>query len=299
MSYPYEDEVLALMEASRASSAAGGFRVNALLAEQAGLAREDLTTAVEIIDTNTFPSVDDLYSEVRKWYRMRNVVAVSVDLKNSTALSVRERYAQTSARLYEAATGSAVRLVSRFAPQFIDIQGDGLFALFHGARAFERAFCAGVTIKTFSEQSLEPLIQAHFAREFPETGFKVGIASGVLVAKKVGIRGTNEPVWAGKPVNFAVKCGGKADRHELIATSTVYEKLADNDYITHSCGCSSSGVPVELWTDTEVEKLGKHSSCKLLRTRWCTIHGDEFCAAILDGKKHREDVRPRAAAVAA
>src|SRR3954469_8988060 len=37
-----------------------------------------------------------------------------------------------------------------------------------------------------------------------------------------------------------------------------------------------------LWDDTDVEKLGKHASCRLLRSGWCTIHGDEFCAAILE-----------------
>jgi hypothetical protein len=39
------------------------------------------------------------------------------------------------------------------------------------------------------------------------------------------------------------------------------------------------------WDDTDVEKLAKDVSCRLLRSGWCTIHGDEFCAAILDGKR--------------
>ncbi len=268
--------------------------ISALLDDQHNRAKLDLQTAVEVIDTDRFPSLADLYSEKRTWFRMRGVVAVSADLKNSTGLSVRDRYAQTSARLYEAATGSAVRLMAKFEPQFIDIQGDGIFALFHGDLAFERAFCAGVTLKTFSERSLEPLIDELFTDGFPDTGFKVGIASGVLVAKKIGIRGTNEPVWAGKPVNYAVKCAGKADRHQLIVTSTVHDKLANNDYITHSCGCPN-GTPVPVWTDTSVEKLGKHASCKLLRTKWCKEHGDEFCGAILDGKRRRDGVSQVAA----
>lgn len=117
----------------------------------------------------------------------------------------------------------------------------------------------------------------------------------MLVAKKVGVFGTNEPVWAGKPVNYAVKCGGKADRHELIATASVFEKFADNDYVTHSCGCPS-GVALPLWFDTQVEKLGKHASCKILRTGWCRTHGDEFCAAILNGKRKRDDVTRSVAA---
>ena len=290
-----EDNVLALTEAlALRKAASASIKVNAVLDDQHDRARKDLQEPVEIEDVDTFPNLTDFYVDRRKWLRMRNVVAVSADLKSSTALSF-NKYAQTSARLYEAATGSAVRLMAKFDPQFMDIQGDGLFGLFHGDRAFERALCAGITLKSFSARTLEPLIDELFADGFPDTGFKVGMSAGVLVAKKVGVRGTNEPIWAGKPVNYAVKCAGRADRHELIATANVYDKFDGNEYVTHSCGCPH-GVPRPLWADIGVEKLGKHSQCKLLRVGWCKDHGDEFCAAILDGKRKRDDVSGREAA---
>jgi class 3 adenylate cyclase len=290
-----EENVLALTEALAARrSASGALSVNALLNDQHTRARKDLQTPVEIEDVATFPRLTDLYVDKRKWLRIKNVVVVSADLKSSTALSF-GKYAQTSARLYEAATGSAVRLMSKFDPQFMDIQGDGIFGLFHGERAFERALCAGITLKSFSIRSLEPMIEELFADGFPDTGFKVGMSAGILVAKKVGVRGTNEPVWAGKPVNYAVKCAGKADRHQLIATANVYEKFVGNDYVTHSCGCPDS-LPQPLWVDVQVDKLGKHSQCKLLPVGWCAKHGDEFCSAILDGKRRRDDVTGQVAA---
>lgn len=290
-----EDKILALTEAlALRKAASSNIKVNASLDDQYDRARKDLQQPVEIEDVDTFPKLTDLYVDKRKWLRVKNVVAVSADLKDSTALSF-NKYAQTSARLYETATGSAVRLMAKFDPQFMDIQGDGLFGLFHGERAFERALCAGITLKSFSVRSVAPLIDELFADNFPDTGFKVGMSAGVLVAKKVGVRGTNEPVWAGKPVNYAVKCAGKADRHELIATANVYEKFIDNEYVTHSCGCPD-GIPRPLWLDVEVEKLGKHSQCKLLLVGWCKEHGDEFCAAILDGKRKRDDVSRQAAA---
>jgi hypothetical protein len=59
MSEPYrEGNVLPLTEALRLSAvAAGGLKVNSLLDDQHGRARTDLTTPVEIIDTDAFPSI--------------------------------------------------------------------------------------------------------------------------------------------------------------------------------------------------------------------------------------------------
>lgn len=297
MSDPLSEVNLAsFKEAVRLSEAAKSatFSISGALAEQHEEASTDITSPVEIEDVDNFPSLGDLYLEKRKWLRVRNVVAVSTDLKDSTALNF-DKYAQTSARLYQAVTGSAVRLFSLFSPEFIAIQGDGAFALFHGELAFERAFCAAASIKKFSLASIGPLIDEKFSDSFPDSGLKTGIASGILVAKKVGVRGTNEPIWAGKPVNFAAKCAQGADRHELIVTSAVYEKLAPNDYIDYSCGCPD-GVPHPLWSEFEVEKLGKHSNCMRLGSNWCEVHGDEFCRAILEGKKARADVVRMAAA---
>src|SRR4051794_22032260 len=179
--------------------------------------------------------------------------------------------------------------MSRFHPEVIDIQGGGLFGLFHGTRAYERGFCAAVTLKTFSECSLEPMIGEVFSNTFPDTGFKVGMGSGILAVKKVGVRGTNEAVWAGKPVNWAVKCAQKADRHELIVTSAVWDKLSKNDFIAYSCGCPDA-VAKPLWTEIQVEKLDKHGFCRLLLSNWCETHGDEFCRAILNGETERDDI---------
>lgn len=286
----HDENIVSLEEARQLAKAAGStsFSINGALAVQHDSAKTDLTTPVEIIDVDDFPGPGDLYVEARKWLRVRNVVAVSTDLKDSTSLNF-DKYAQTSARLYEAVTGSVVRVFSLHDPQFVDIQGDGVFALFHGDRAFERALCAGVSIKTLSASTVGPLIDEHFSDSFPDTGLKTGIASGILTVKKVGVRGTNEPVWAGKPVSYAVKCAQKADRHELVITSAVWDKLMPNDYIEYSCG-HSTGIATPLWREVEVEKLGKHSKCMTLTSQWCTECGDEFCRAILAGEKRRDEM---------
>ncbi|MGF1668040.1 MAG: hypothetical protein ACFCVC_17405 [Acidimicrobiia bacterium] len=174
---------------------------------------ESLTTPVEIIKQDNFPSLDEMFVEVPKWHRIEDAVCVVADLRGSTKLNF-GKYPQSSARFYEALTGNMVRVVAPFNPAFIDIQGDGIFAIFHGERRYERSLAAGITLKTFSQRNLVPAITKHYS-DFPDTGIKVGIHASSVVVKKVGVRGTNEPVWAGKLVNWATKAAQSIDAHEL------------------------------------------------------------------------------------
>jgi class 3 adenylate cyclase len=269
--------------------------INAVLDDLDERARASLRTPVQIRDSDHFPSVEEIKVDT-VWIRVRDVVALFADLKNSTALNFR-KHAQTSARLYEAVMSNCVRAIDRFDPAFVDIQGDGLFALFHGERSFQRGMCAGITLKTFSERKLVPAIEnwEQVGDRFPETGLKIGMHAGVIAVKKVGVRDTNEPVWAGKPVNWAAKCAAHADRNQLIVSQAVYAKFESNDYVTHSCGCTlagrGTGTPRRIWVDEYVDSLPQDQMrCKRLISRWCEHCGNEFCVAIIAGKTHRHDV---------
>jgi class 3 adenylate cyclase len=269
--------------------------IEEFLNEIAARVADELRRPVDVEDCDVFPGEDDLYLEKRTWKRMKDVVVVAADLKGSTKLNF-DKYAPTSASLYEALTGNMVRIVESFQPEFVDIQGDGLFALFYGDMRYQRAFCGAVTLKTFSERVLMPAIEDNMSERFPETGLKLGMSSGILVAKRVGIRRRNEPVWAGKPVNWAVKCAQSAGAHELVVTQSVFQKLEDNDYVVYSCGCPS-GNPTNLWREATVNTLPEEDGvqCRLLRSNWCVNCGDLFCQAILDGDKQRDDVSGHAA----
>ena len=256
--------------------------INAFLGERDDDVRWNLKTDVEIIDTDTFPDLDTLLLERRRWVRIRDVVAVAVDLKNSTMLDFRHQ-ARTSTRLYEAVIGNCVAIFRNFQADFVDIQGDGLFALYHGDRAQERAMEAGITLKTFSQRSIVPRIGEEMDERFPKTGLKTGMSAGVLVVKKVGKRNNNEPVWAGKPVNWATKCAQKADANELIVTESVYAKFENNDYIRYSCGCKNGQYLKQfrdLWKQVIVDTLPDSTvRCMSLTSAWCENHSDEFCQA--------------------
>lgn len=247
--------------------------------------REAFSTTVEMIDVEEVPDVEDMYLESPRWHRTQDVVCVVADLKGSTKLGF-DQYANTSAKLYEGLTSNMVRALSPFDPAFVDIQGDGLFALFDGERRYERGLAAGITLKTFSEKVLVDEIgrSDSFSDRFPDTGIKVGMHAALVVVKKVGIRGTSEPVWAGKLVNWATKAAQKAEAHELVATQRIYNHFKDNTLVTYTCGCPD-GVKRQLWKARDVETLPEtDSQCLVLRSSWCDIHGDDYCTWILEGR---------------
>jgi len=268
--------------------------INEFLKQRDEDVRWNLRTPVGIIDSDIFPDLDDLLLEKRRWVRIRDVVAVAVDLKNSTMLDFR-RQARTSTRLYEAVIGNCVAITKNFQADFVDIQGNGLFALYYGDRAQERAMAASITLKTFSQRSIVPRIGEVMDERFPKTGLKTGMSAGVLVVKKVGKRNNNEPVWAGKPVNWAAKCAQKADASELIVTESVYSKFEHNDYVRFSCGCEGGtyvGNFSDLWKPVVVETLPDSTiRCMRLTSGWCENHGDKFCGAILEGKRDRPEMQ--------
>ncbi len=107
------------------------------------------TPTVEDWNEDTF-DVASLPITARKWIKIPDLVTVVADLKNSTKLGT-GKHAASTASIYEAATGNVVSVLDNFEADFIQIQGDGAFGLFWGDLRFERALCAGITIKTFSE----------------------------------------------------------------------------------------------------------------------------------------------------
>lgn len=261
--------------------------LNDLLNDLAAEVSSDLDVDVTVVELDTLDP-DVLVSTVPKWYRTDDVVSVFCDLQNSTRLGIRQ-YAKSSAKTYEAATGGAVQALAAFDPEYMDIQGDGVYALFSGLRRYERAFCAGVTVRTWSETTLVPALNKKFGDRFPKTGFKVGVAASRLLGKRIGIRGTHEPVWPGKAVNYSAKLAQEAGRHEVLVTDRVYEQLKRNDYVRLSCGCGSFGVPRSLWASRFSGKLpAGEDQVYVLTSAWCGEHGDEFCAAIMEGKTKRD-----------
>lgn len=255
----------------------------------------ELAVNPEIVDKGDDLDVDTLPIVARKWHKLTEGVAVVADLKSSTNLGVGKHAASTAA-IYEAATGGLSQIFDDFDADFVAIQGDGAFGLFWGEERMERAICAGITVKTFSQKVLVPRLEKRWPDDgLPSTGFKVGMAVSKLLVKRVGVPRTDhqEPVWAGKAVNYAAKCAQQADAHEMIVTGSVWDFVEGNDYLAVTCPCGN-GPTDTLWSDVVIDKIhegdGERAGRKLT-SMWCGIHGPEYCAAVLDGETTRPEAR--------
>lgn len=254
--------------------------------------KETLKTVPEVTEKKD-PSLDDIPGQgSSRWLKIPDLVAVFFDLKSSTQLGT-GRHDTSTARLYKSAVESAVAILNEFDGQFIDIQGDGGFGLFWGDLSYERALCAAVTIRTFSEELVSQFEAKYSTGDFPETGFKVGIASGRVLVKQLGTPRNvdqQEAVWAGRPVNYAAKSAQSADRHEVVVTGSVWDHFEKNDYVAFTCGCG--GEPSDgLWHDHKIKNINDDEQFgRRLEAAWCDNCGPTFCGAIRNGQTKRNDI---------
>lgn len=283
--------------AQKARTAAGAVDVVALVDDVSDAAEEDLTTPVEISPARGFPAISTLPLDKNKegkylWREIAEASVVATDLKGSTSVSYSKQN-RVGARLYQASTGGCSRVMQRFAPDFVDIQGDGLFAIFAGDLHAERAMCAAISLNSFGSK-LAKMLKDHFGADVPEmteSGLKIGADTGLLLVKKIGVRGDhNEPVWAGKPVNYASKCASEVDAGAVLVTSRFFKPFLENQYVRYSCGCVGGEQTADirpLWIRKSVDVLGSDSEVREVRSAWCQDCGSDFAKAILAGKRDR------------
>ena len=254
--------------------------------------RNEFSAMPEVVDAGEDLDLSKIPIEARRWVRIEDVVAVVADLKGSTNLGTGTQREASTASIYEASTHPLVNTFATFSADDIAIQGDGAFGVFWGDMRYERAICAGITIKTFSEKSLETRLE----KKWPdlETGFKVGIASSRVLVKRVGLPRTDhyEEVWAGKAVNYAAKASQDADRRELIVTGSVWDQIGKNDFVAYTCGCHN-GPGDSIWHDVTIGRLPEDDperEGRKLTSSWCDNCGPAFCEAILAGRTARPEV---------
>jgi hypothetical protein len=263
--------------------------LNALLEECDRHVRTELSSMPDVIDVTSLDPETDVPITARRWCRVEEVVAVVADLKSSTKLGL-NKYAQSTASIYEAALHPVVDIFYEFGAGWIPIHGDCVIGIFWGPEAIERAMCAAITARTFSADRLVRRLEKRWP-DLPATGFKIGISKSTLLVKRVGRPQTphQDLVWPGKSLNYAVKAAQTVDAHEIAVTGSVWDAIAGNDYLTYSCDCSAPAP--DIWRDHEIDKLDHDEverSGRLLTVGWCRVCGEGFCNAILAGLVDRD-----------
>jgi class 3 adenylate cyclase len=236
-----------------------------------------ITVESSIPDTNQIP-----LENPKHWLRIPNVICVFVDMVGSTQLSA-EKHDGSTAGAYQLFTGTAVRLFHEFETPYIDVRGDGVFALFNGDQPY-RAIAAAVTFKTFAEEVFGKIIK-------DKTGLSVGSHIGIdqrtVLVRKIGLKRNNKrsdrqnEVWAGRPINMASKLASLASEGQLITSDRYYDRISD-DRARQSCGCPN-GDKAALWKELDLSEDQNFDFDVgfLLESKWCTKHGAEYCEAML------------------
>lgn len=238
---------------------------------------------IKSVDTLRIPkNVDSIPTELSdKWLKIENVVCVFVDMKNSTELSA-TKYASSTGRVYTLFTGTAVRIFRELGASYIDIKGDGVFALFDFDKV-HHAFVSAVTFKTFVNEVFTTKVAN---KTSVDTGVHIGIDQSTLLVSKIGLRKNqtrgdmHNEVWAGKAVNMAAKLSGLSPENEIYVSDRFYTKLKATE-AKYSCSCDTVKL---LWEPKDLSNDARFSFDKahVLKSGWCKKHGADYLQRILD-----------------
>ena len=114
--------------------------------------------AVSITKKNKIPTTAEIPIEnPAHWMKVPGVICCFVDMEGSTKLSAGS-HEKTTAKTYRLFTETAVRIFAKFDAEYIDVKGDGVFALFNDNRAYT-ALAATVTFKTFVHNHFTPMVE--------------------------------------------------------------------------------------------------------------------------------------------
>lgn len=240
--------------------------------------------SVGITDRNAIPETSDIpLDNPSNWLRIPDVTSCFVDMVGSTRLSA-TAHPNSTAKLYRLFTSTAVRIYHYFDADYIDVRGDGVFALFSAGRS-HTALAATVTFKTFvdnhfskrAEEKTETRILGHY-----------GIDRKTVLVRRIGLRRAKlrtdrqNEVWAGKPINMSAKLASITTENQLLVSDRFHKSLSD-EKAKWSCGCNSSnGERTYLWKTVNLsDDKFDFQTAHQLSANWCATHGDEYCRALV------------------
>jgi len=221
----------------------------------------------------------------QRWIQIDDVTAVYGDMVDSSKIDF-ESDPKTSASIYEVFTGSLVDTLWAFGSEYIDVQGDGVLAIFTGSGNVGRGLLAATSFLTACESTIRPAVKKLTSSRV-EVCCRVGLGNGPTIVKRIGRRsGINKEVWAYRTVNETVKLCKVASPNSLVVSQRAFSKIAACDSIIYSCGCEvdrndrqkvvGCGEKKKLWEQVPRDRLQVSgiSDAWELKSTWCPKHGD-------------------------
>jgi len=177
--------------------------------------------------------------------------------------------------------------MKKFDARYIDIQGDGLMAIFDGHNSYAKGFIAATTFRTYIDRYLAKRISSRTDGRI-NLKTRSGLSYGSIIVKRVGTRSENKEVWAYHRVNQAAKLAKISPENGIAVSAGAYEKLSRIDWIENSCGCSGGTYTGEkkcLWHEVEQEHIEPYkpliTKAFTMTSTWCPIHGEEYLQNII------------------
>lgn len=236
-----------------------------------------------ITQENKLPETHHIpLSNPNHWLKIPDVICVFADMIGSTKLSA-SKHDKSTAGAYQLFSNTIVRLFHEFNAPYIDLKGDGVFALFNSNQPYT-ALAAAVTIKTFVNEEFVHRIKA---KTDLDIGLHIAIDQKTLLVRKIGFKRYGDrtdrqnEVWAGKTVNMASKLASLTKHNEMLVSDRYFKNLKD-ELALRTCGCPNEKIE-DLWSEINIteNELFDFDKAYQLNSNWCKNHGEEYCQKIL------------------
>lgn len=167
----------------------------------------------KILEIDSISSIKkDAYLERPTWVGGdKKYACLFVDLDKSSKISFKKNPI-TMAKIYDYFTQTLVDVFNHdsFCADYIDIKGDGAFAIYEGEYASYKAFYAAITFRKIFEERIKTKFQDD---EGKNLSCKIGIHKDKILVKKIGKRGDYNEVWAGRLVNNSAKLSKEYEKN--------------------------------------------------------------------------------------
>jgi class 3 adenylate cyclase len=253
-----------------------------------GILNDKLNEQIELVDSGVkVPTETNIKEQV--WKKVSGVAVVFIDLVDSTKIDF-ENKPKESAKVYELFTGTLVKTLFDFDAAYVDIKGDGAFAVFDGEASTAKAFLAAETFRTICDRNIKEMCKQILGEI--EIRTRTGLSFGNTIVKRIGVPRKPDfqnEVWAYRTINGAAKLCSLADPNSLVASEAAYNQIENCEWIVKSCGCTTSGTGQQrspLWKNLSDEKKSKFplvsNGAMTLSSLWCKKHGDGYFKKTVD-----------------